>query len=1101
MQTVVARLKTVTRLNPKMKSENKIASIPLLTPQNRLSDFILQKSSILDDRRWSFIELFYKKEYDEDLEPPIYRNQYINNELYLNFHIDNKSNREVYSPNNIQAIKKINHINNQVITPLSKHILYGNSQSNKLSKIRTLNLKQNTSMSLFYHEDIKQSIEEFENNNKGRKSDPTILINQIKRIQSSIIEEIISQKNSTKVNSSLETNQLIVEINQLSENFISQLQREISNKIIINSKNINDKNQLISKEQLFNSYEAYLVKVQRVYNTFVKNNAESKAVLRQNTITSFSKENIRNRISNTISNKNALSLFYPEALKDSVLELEKSKKDVLQDTLELISEIKNIQSNIIEEVIKENKNTKFNTSKSLEINKFIVAVNQLSNSLISQLEKQTTDHHTVVNSKEKINIASNKEINGNQPFIQNEELINNYEAYLVKVQRLYSIFVKNNVGSKALLKQNTITSFNRKNVRNSINNTMSLFYPEALKDSVLELEKSKKDVSKDALELINQIKNIQSDMIEEVIKENKDTKFNTSKSLEINKFIVGVKQLSNSLIRQLEKQTTDHNRERINIQSNKEISNKQINNKEINNKGINNNQIDHRETINYETIDSEKLIENNQRFIKNEELINNYEAYLLKVQRLYNTFVQNNGVAEEALKQNAMIWFNTRNKISNRHELSVFGSEENISSYDIYKNAPISLFYYEELNDSVLEFEKSKKDISKDALELISEIKNIQGNVIEEIIKANKNVKVDRSKSLEINKFIVEVNQLSNQFIRQLEKQVADNNTERTNTASNKKVDDNQPFTKNEELVNNYEEYLLKIYRVYSTFIASDKSIKMLSSRNIMSLFNNQRNKLKISHINSSNVLNSGENISGYAIYNGRPISLFYHEDIKESDAVGRNSEGVHSSMLNKMLLTKKVYQAIQIYEQNLTVAERENTRLEKNKILKEKIGVNHQSFFEGVRNTPINLTQGQINKLDVKEGKMVVVLPKLNFEKHSESEMMILVPPGYSNQPAYPNASNQLFNGNMNNQANYNAPINKASTDYVTDFKANKASKAQNEVKSINEQMKTNMQKLKQTVNYDIGQLERGQMTKLVDTVYKQIEERLIRERRRSGL
>ena len=29
-----------------------------------------------------------KKEYEEELEPPIYRNQYINNELYLNFHID-----------------------------------------------------------------------------------------------------------------------------------------------------------------------------------------------------------------------------------------------------------------------------------------------------------------------------------------------------------------------------------------------------------------------------------------------------------------------------------------------------------------------------------------------------------------------------------------------------------------------------------------------------------------------------------------------------------------------------------------------------------------------------------------------------------------------------------------------------------------------------------------------------------------------------------------------------------------------------------------------------------------------------------------------------
>ena len=223
-----------------------------------------------------------------------------------------------------------------------------------------------------------------------------------------------------------------------------------------------------------------------------------------------------------------------------------------------------------------------------------------------------------------------------------------------------------------------------------------------------------------------------------------------------------------------------------------------------------------------------------------------------------------------------------------------------------------------------------------------------------------------------------------------------------------------------------------------------------------MSLFSNRDKTFKISNTNRSNALNSEENI------------------------------------INKMLLTKKVYQAIQIYEQNLTVAERENTRLEKNMILKEKIGINHR---------PINLTQGQINKLDVKEGKMVVVLPKLNFEKHSESEMMILVPPGYSNQPAYPNASNQLFNGNMNNQANYNAPINKVSTDYVTDFKVNKASKTQNEVKSINEQMKTNVQKLKQTVNYDIGQLERGQMTKLVDTVYKQIEERLIRERRRSGL
>ena len=585
MQTVGTRLKTVTRLNPKMKSENKIASIPLLTPQNGLSDFILQKSSILDYRRWSFIELFYKKEYEEDLEPPIHRNQYINNELYLNFYIDNKSNREVYSPNNIQAIKKINHINNQVIAPLSKHILYDNSQRNKLSQIRTLNLKKNTSMSLLYHEDIKQSIKEFENSNKGRTNDPTILIDQIKRIQSSIIEEIISQKNSTKVNSSLETNQLIVEINQLSENFISQLQREIPNEIIINSKNVNDKNQLINEEQLFNSYEAYLVKVQRVYSTFVKNNVGAKALLGQNTITSFNRGNIRNSINNTISNKNRLNLFsmeenltsydiyknasinlfYPEALKDSVLEFEKSKKDVSQDALELISEIKNIQSNIIEEVIKENKNTKFNTSKSLEINKFIVGVNQLTNSLIRQLEKQTTDHNTVVNSREKIN----------QPFIQNKELINSYEEYLLKVQRLYRIFVQNNRAVKSSLKQNTITWFNSENISNRMSNKnglnlfkiqenltsydidknapISLFYPETLKDSALELEKGKKDVSKDALELINQIKNTQSNMIEEVIKENKDTKFNTSKSLEINKFIVGLNQLSNSLIRQLEK--------------------------------------------------------------------------------------------------------------------------------------------------------------------------------------------------------------------------------------------------------------------------------------------------------------------------------------------------------------------------------------------------------------------------------------------------------------------------------------------------------------------------------------------------------------------
>ena len=1045
MQTVGTRLKTVIRLNHKMKSENKIASIPLLTPQNRLSDFILQKSSILDYRRWSFIELFYKKEYDEDLEPPIHRNQYINNELYLNFHIDNKSNREIYSPNNIQAIKKINHINNQVITPLSNHILYDNSQRNKLSKIRTLNLKKNTSMSLFYHEDIKQSIKEFENSNKGRVSDSTILINQIKRIQSSIIEEIISQKNSTKVNSSLETNQLIVEINQLSENFISQLQREIPNEITINSKNVNDKNQLINEEQLFNSYEAYLVKVQRVYNTFVKNNVREKALLRQNTITSFNRENIRNRINNTISNKNRLnlfsmeenlisydidknaplSLFYPETLKDSALELEKSKKDISQDALELLSEIKNIQSNIIEEVIKENKNTKFNTSKSLEINKFIVGVNQLSNSLIRQLEKQTTDYNTVVNSREKINIASNKEINGNQPFIQNEELINSYEAYLLKVQRLYNIFVQNNEAVKSSLKQNIITWFSSKNISNRVSNKnapISLFYSETLKDSVLELEKGKKDVSKDALELVSEIKNVQSNIIEEVIKGNKNTKFNTSKSLEINKFIVGVNQLSNSLITQLEKQTTDHNtvvnsREKINIESNKEIN-------------------------------------DNQPFIKNEELINNYEAHLLKVQRLYNTFVQNNGAAEATLKKNTITWFNTeniRNKISNRHELSLFRSEENTSSYDIDKNAPISLFYSETLKDSALEFEKSRKDIPKDFSEFISKIKSIQSNITKQIIRENKDTKVNSSsKSLEINKFIVGVNQLSDSLIRQLEKEITPNSDQ---------------VIKNEALINSYEEYLTKIHRLYNTFIQNDKSVKTLLNKNIMSLFSNRDKTFKISNTNRSNALNSEENI------------------------------------INKMLLTKKVYQAIQIYEQNLTVAERENTRLEKNMILKEKIGINHKDFFESFRNRPINLTQGQINKLDVKEGKMVVVLPKLNFEKHSESEMMILVPPGYSNQPAYPNASNQLFNGNMNNQANYNAPINKVSTDYVTDFKVNKASKTQNEVKSINEQMKTNVQKLKQTVNYDIGQLERGQMTKLVDTVYKQIEERLIRERRRSGL
>ena len=359
---------------------------------------------------------------------------------------------------------------------------------------------------------------------------------------------------------------------------------------------------------------------------------------------------------------------------------------------------------------------------------------------------------------------------------------------------------------------------------------------------------------------------------------------------------------------------------------------------------------------------------------------------------------------------------------------------------------------------------------------------------------------------------------------------------------------------KSEELINNYEDYLVKVQMLYEAFIQNNESIKIPSKQNIMALLGKENRRLEVSDSFNSDRY--------YDVYNSTPISLFYRENIKENDESLekgeksrqsnmsmlqlserivkqlqqqiiinqginntsidnyeiknievlnnkqllinykiKSAQDIHSSMLKNMLLTKKVHKAIQIYEQNLNVGERESQRLEKNSIVNKKIGISDKILFENLKNKPISLTQNQINQLEVKEGKMVLVIPKLNFEKRSETEMMILVPPAYSNQPTYSQNSNRLLDGGGKNQTNYNASMNKVPTDYVVDFKANKASKTQNEAKSINEQMKTNVQKLKQTVNYDIGQLERGQMTKLVDTVYKQIEERLIRERRRSGL
>ena len=63
---------------------------------------------------------------------------------------------------------------------------------------------------------------------------------------------------------------------------------------------------------------------------------------------------------------------------------------------------------------------------------------------------------------------------------------------------------------------------------------------------------------------------------------------------------------------------------------------------------------------------------------------------------------------------------------------------------------------------------------------------------------------------------------------------------------------------------------------LYSAFIQSNENIKIPSKQNTMALLGKENRKLKVTDSFSSN--------TNYDIYNSTPISLFYHEDIKENN-------------------------------------------------------------------------------------------------------------------------------------------------------------------------------------------------------------------------